>query len=70
MDQNEDKARRILNLIRMFTDDIAMVDAEQVGDHLGLISPIKHEIRDVLTPLMEKLRVAARTYFNTPAEGA
>ena len=70
MHQNEEKARRILNLVSMLRDDIAVVDAEQIGDHLGLISPIKHKIRDALTPLMEELRAAARTYYETPEKEA
>ena len=57
------RAQALLAIIHKLNDCVVELDNLQAGDVQGRISPVKHELRDALYPITEKIRLIAQLEY-------
>lgn len=62
------RADALLVIVRDLEACVRRLDALQVGDYQGKVSPIKHTLRDALSAPVERIRELARAEY-TDREG-
>ena len=63
------RSRALLEVIDMLTDAVNRLDDLQAGDWRNAISPVKHELRDAVSPIAEKIRAIARQEYEDERTG-